>query len=131
MDPLRSRPCKVYSGDVWSVDIELIAGWLDSLDDGSLEQVVAAIELLEDRGPQLGRPIVDTVSASRHKNMKELRPGSSGRPELRVLFAFDPDRSAIMLLAGDKAGDWKRWYKKYIPLADDLFDDHLKGLRGE
>lgn len=111
--------------------IELVAGWLASLDDDSREQVVAAIELLEDRGPQLGRPIVDTVTASRHPNMKELRPGSSGRSELRVLFAFDPERSAIMLIAGDKAGSWTRWYKKNIPLADDLFDDHLRRLEGE
>lgn len=116
---------------MWSVDIELIAGWLASLDQSSREQVVAAIELLEDRGPQLGRPVVDSVNASRHKNMKELRPGSSGRSELRVLFAFDPERSGIMLIAGDKAGNWSRWYKKNIPLADDLFDDHLDTLRGE
>lgn len=116
---------------MWSVDIELIAGWLASLDQGSREQVIAAIELLEDRGPQLGRPIVDTVVASRHKNMKELRPGSTGRLELRVLFAFDPRRSAIMLIAGDKAGDWTRWYKKNIPLADELFDDHNRRLKGE
>lgn len=116
---------------MWSVDLEPIAGLLASLDDSSREQVVAAIELLEDRGPQLGRPIVDSVTASRHKNMKELRPGSSGRSELRILFAFDPERSAIMLIAGDKAGDWKRWYKKNIPLADDRFDDHLARLRGE
>lgn len=128
---MHRRPCKVYNGAMWSADIELIAGWLASLDDGSREQVVAAIELLEDRGPQLGRPIVDTVSTSRHTNMKELRPGSSGRSELRILFAFDPERSAIMLIAGDKAGDWKRWYKKNIPLADDLFDDHLHELRGD
>jgi hypothetical protein len=116
---------------MWSVDIELIAGWLALLDDDSRAQVVAAIELLEDRGPQLGRPIVDTVSSSRHRNMKELRPGSSGRSELRVMFAFDPERSAIMLIAGDKAGNWTRWYKKNIPLADDIFDDHLRKLRGE
>lgn len=113
------------------MDLEPIAEWLASLDDCSREQVVAAIELLEDRGPRLGRPIVDSVTASRHKNMKELRPGSSGRSELCVLFAFDPERSAIMLIAGDKAGDWKRWYKKNIPLADDLFGDHLARLRGE
>lgn len=113
------------------MDIELIAGWLASLDVGSREQLVAAIELLEDRGPQLGRPVVDTVNSSRHKNMKELRPGSTGRSELRVLFAFDPERSAIMLIAGDKAGDWKRWHKRNIPLADDLFDGHLGRLRGE
>lgn len=111
------------------MDIELIADWLASLDDDSREQVVAAIELLEDRGPQLGRPIVDTVTSSRHRNIKELRPGSSGRSELRILFAFDPKRAAIMLIAGNKAGNWVRWYKKNIPLADDLFDDHLRALR--
>ena len=116
---------------MWSVGIELIAGWLASLDQGSREQVVAAIELLEERGPQLGRPIVDTVVGSRHKNMKELRPGSTGRSELRVLFAFDSNRSAIMLIAGDKAGNWTRWYKKNIPLADDLFDQHIRRLREE
>ena len=123
------RPYKVYNDGVWSVDIELIADWLASLDDDSREQVVAAIELLEDRGPQLGRPIVDTVTSSRHRNIKELRPGSSGRSELRILFAFDPKRAAIMLIAGNKAGNWVRWYKKNIPLADDLFDDHLRALR--
>lgn len=63
--------------------------------------------------------------------MKELRPGSSGASELRVLFAFDPERRAIMLIAGDKAGNWERWYRKKIPLADDLFDRHLGDLRGE
>lgn len=63
--------------------------------------------------------------------MKEMRPGSSGRSELRVLCAFDSNRSAIMLIAGDKAGNWTRWYRKHIPLADDLFDDHLRELQGE
>ena len=86
---------------------------------------------LEDRGPQLGRPVVDTVSSSKHRNMKELRPGSSGRSELRILFAFDPERSAIMLIAGDKSGNWKRWYMRNIPMADDLFDDHLRRWKGE
>lgn len=114
---------------MWSVDIELVAGWLASLDQDSLEQVVAAVELLENHGPQLGRPLVDTVSRSRHKNMKELRPGSSGRTELRILFAFDPERRAILLVAGDKSGDWKRWYVRNIPIADDLFDDHLLMLK--
>ena len=74
---------------------------------------------------------MDTVVRSRHKNMKELRPGSSGRSELRVLFAFDPQRQAILLVAGDKAGNWSKWYMKNIPIADDLFDGHLKTLKGE
>ncbi|MCP3427316.1 type II toxin-antitoxin system RelE/ParE family toxin [Rothia sp. AR01] len=113
------------------MDIELIADWLVSLDEGSREQVVAALELLEEHGPQLGRPLVDTVSGSRHRNMKELRPGSAGRSELRLLFAFDPERQAILLVAGDKAGNWQRWYRQAIPLADDLFDAHLRRLKEE
>ena len=115
----------------WIVDIELIADWLTSLDGGSREQVVAAVELLEEHGPHLGRPVVDSVVGSRHKTMKELRPGFSGRSELRLLFAFDPERSAIILVAGDKAGAWKRWYRQSIPKADDLFDEHLRTLKGE
>ena len=110
---------------MWAVDVQLVAGWLRELDDDSYEQVMAALELLASQGPHLGRPVVDSVRHSRHRNMKELRPGSSGRSELRVLFAFDPARRAIMLVAGDKAGDWDRWYKKNIPRADDLFDAHL------
>lgn len=115
---------------MWSVDIELIAPWLAELDQHSREQVVAAVELLEEHGPQLGRPLVDTVTASRHRNMKELRPGSAGRTELRVLFAFDPARQAILLVAGDKSGDWRGWYQRNIPRADDLFDAHVRRVKG-
>lgn len=56
--------------------------------------------------------------------------GSTGRSELRVLFAFDSQRQAILLIAGDKAGSWKKWYKANIPIADDRFDEHLKTLGG-
>jgi hypothetical protein len=62
--------------------------------------------------------------------MKELRPGSSGRSELRILFAFDPQRRAIVLVAGDKAGIWKSWYRMNIPVADDRFDRHIARLKG-
>ena len=106
----------------WVVDVELITDWLAGLDDRSHELVIAALELLAERGPLLGRPLVDTVISSRHNNMKELRPGSAGRTELRALFAFDPQRAAIMLVAGDKQGQWKGWYDQNIPIADDLFD---------
>jgi hypothetical protein len=109
----------------WSIDIELIDEWLAALDQSSYEQVVAALELLAERGPQLGRPLVDSVVGSQHKNMKELRPGSSGESELRVLFAFDPERQAILLVAGDKSGNWKKWYQVNIPIADDRFTEHL------
>jgi predicted XRE-type DNA-binding protein len=78
----------------WVVDVELITDWLAGLDDRSHELVIAALELLAERGPLLGRPLVDTVTSSRHNNMKELRPGSAGRTELRALFAFDPQTSS-------------------------------------
>ena len=115
---------------MWIVDLNLVDAWLSDLDIDSYAQGMAAIELLAERGPQPGRPLVDTVVQSRNKNMKELRPGSSGRSELRVLFAFDPQRQAIMLIAGDKAGNWHTWYETNIPVADELFDKQLKTLKG-
>lgn len=114
---------------MWSVDLEWIGEWLMSLDKNSYEQVVAAVELREENGPQLRRPLADSIKGSTHKNMRELRPGSSGRSELRVLFAFDPERKAIFLVAGDKAGNWKGWYRRNIPLADARFDAHLTDLK--
>ena len=72
--------------------------------------------------------MVDTVMASRHPNMKELRPGSTGRTEIRVLFAFDRQRKAILLLGGDKSCDWRGWYRINIPIADDMFDEHQRAI---
>jgi hypothetical protein len=63
--------------------------------------------------------------------MKELRPGSTRKSELRILFVFDPKRQAILLIAGDKSDNWIRWYKRNIPIADDLFDEYLQKLRGK
>ncbi len=103
---------------MWEVDLELVESWLDNLDQNSYEQVIAALELLSERGPLLGRPLVDTVKTSRHKNMKELRPGSKGRSELRILFAFNFERTAILLVVGDKSRSWKNWYEKNIPIAN-------------
>ena len=113
----------------WEIDTDRIEAWLLSLDDPSYLQVRAALTRLVEDGPHLGRPLVDTIKASRHKNMKELRPGSSGQSELRILFAFNPQRKGIMLLAGDKSTKWQQWYKQAIPLADDLFDEHLAQLK--
>lgn len=110
----------------WEVDVELIKTWFSKLDTSSRAQVQAAIELLESEGPQLGRPLVDSVNGSAHKNMKELRPGSSGRIELRILFVFDPDRKAIMLVAGDKSGTWSKWYRTSIRKADQLYTEHVE-----
>lgn len=110
----------------WVIDTELIEEWLMALDDSSYDQVIAALELLGDRGPHLGRPLVDSIAGSKHNNMKELRPGSIGRTELRMLFAFDTRRRAIFLVAGDKAGNWKRWYKENLPVADERLSRHLE-----
>lgn len=95
--------------------------WFEDLTDTKQESVVAIVGLLEEEGPTLGRPAVDSIKGSRHSNMKELRPGT-----MRILFAFDPERKAILLIGGDKRDQWKRWYKENIPVADDLFDEHLQ-----
>jgi len=91
---------------------------LVSKDPGTGDLVAAAIDLLEEEGPTLGRPVVDRVKGSRVHNMKELRPGSSGRSEIRILFVFDPSRQVVILAAGDKVGAWQEWYAANIPLAE-------------
>ena len=97
--------------------------WLMSLGDDDYDSIMARIELLEDHGPGLGRPVVDSIRGSRHANMKELRAGT-----MRALYAFDPLRQAIVLVGGDKRDDWTGWYERKIPLADDLLDAHLDSL---
>lgn len=116
---------------MWEIEVALVEDWLLGLSDEDYDLVIAALSVLANEGPSLGRPLVDTIKGSRHKNMKELRPGSSGRSEVRILFAFDPRRRGILLVAGDKAGNWQRWYRKNIPIADDRFDDHLESLEKE
>jgi hypothetical protein len=92
-------------------------------------EILALSLLLEQFGPQFGRPRVDTLNGSRHSNMKELRC-SAEDGEWRVAFAFDPKRTAILLLAGDKSGvSERRFYRELIRKADDRFDAHLVRLR--
>jgi hypothetical protein len=94
-------------------------------------QILAHARLLQQFGPQLGRPRVDTLNDSRHPNMKELRL-SAADGEWRVAFAFDTKRKAILLVAGDKSGgSQKRFYKQLIAKADDRFDAHLVRLKKE
>lgn len=97
-------------------------------DPDSAHLVEQAIDLLAESGPTLGRPMVDRVNRSRHHNMKELRPGSVGSSEIRMLFAFDPKRQALIMVAGDKNGSWNSWYDRNIPIADERFDQHLDDL---
>lgn len=100
-------------------------------DPDSAELVAAAIDKLADAGPTLGRPLVDRVSSSRYHHMKELRPGSSGRSEIRILFAFDPVQQAVLLVAGDKSGDWQGWYRENLKIADDRYAEWLAGERAD
>ncbi|MGI5417762.1 type II toxin-antitoxin system RelE/ParE family toxin [Actinomadura luteofluorescens] len=76
------------------------------------------IDRLAEVGPTRGRPLVDTLEHSELRKLKELRLGSRGRSEIRMLFVFDPDRAAIFLVAGDRTGQWSRWYDEAIPLAE-------------
>ena len=85
----------------WEVEYtDEFGAWWEGLTDGEQEAITAAVAFLEERGPGLGRPLVDTVQGSRHPNMKELRPPAGN---LRILFAFDPRRTAILLIGGDKS----------------------------
>lgn len=102
--------------------------WWLSLDSGEQGTIIAAVNVLEKWGPGLGRPLVDSIHASRHSNMKELRPSTGN---LRVLFAFDPRRVAILLIGGDKTNRWRAWYRQIIPVADRLYDEHLTALEKE
>ena len=97
----------------------------DALPDDVQNELLAHALLLEQFGPQLGRPRVDTLKGSRHANMKELRFDAAGGV-WRVAFAFDPKRNAVLLIAGDKSGgDEKRFYRQLIAKADERSDDHL------
>lgn len=103
--------------------------WFAGLDGDEQIAIDSVIRLLRTFGPQLSRPHADTLKGSRHSNMKELRTGTP-TAVLRIAFAFDPNRSAILLMGGNKTGvNQRRFYKRLIELADDLFDSHLDTIR--
>lgn len=104
---------------MWEVEYtDEFAAWWKSLTPEEQSSLLASVNKLRLAGPNLGRPEVDTIKGSRYTNMKELRTQHQGRP-LRTFFAFDPRRTAILLIGGDKTGD-KRFYEKMIPIADHL-----------
>lgn len=115
---------------MWEVEYtDEFGRWWESLDEDEQESLAGSVELLQRLGPHLSRPHADTLTGSRHPNMKELRTQHRGQP-LRTFFAFDPRRSAILLIGGDKTGD-ARFYERMIPQADRLYDEHLATLRDE
>lgn len=108
---------------------EEFAAWLDTLPAALRRKVLGHVELLEQFGPNLGRPRVDSTKGSAFSNMKELRIQYNGEP-WRVLFAFDTRRNAVLLFGGNKSGN-ARWYTDSVPIADQRFRRHLANLKIE
>jgi hypothetical protein len=103
----------------------------DALPEDVQDEMLALARLLQQFGPQLGRPRADTLNGSRHANMKELRFDAADGV-WRVAFAFDPNRKAILLVSGDKSGgSEKRFYRQLIEKADFRFDAHLARVKKE
>ena len=114
---------------MWSIEqTETFEDWYYSLDDVDRENVLASMLLLQEKGPMLSRPHADTVNGSRYPNMKELRIQSQGKP-FRAFVAFDPNRTGLLLCAGDKGGNEKRFYDEMIPIADREYAAHLESLK--
>lgn len=113
----------------WEIEgTDQFARWYRELGDNQRAAISAAIDVLAEHGPATPRPTVAQVKGSRHHNLKELRPKDGN---VRVLFLFDPRRSAILLVGGDKTGQWNAWYAEMIPVAEALYDHYLDELRNE
>ena len=103
--------------------------WFESLEESQQVAIVAAVDVLRLKGPTLGRPLVDRINGSQFQNMKELRVSEGG--QLRTLFAFDSQRRAVLLVGGNKAGEWTSWYDQHISQADAIFGAHQAKLSKE
>ena len=106
---------------MWQIEMEPIKDWLDGLDKQTAYQVYAALDLLRERGPNLKRPLVGKIEGSIIGSMKELRPGSTGRSEVRILFVFDPERKAVLLVGGDKQNKWNKKNEKVSKTYQSIF----------
>lgn len=111
----------------WEVEFtDEFGSWWDTLDDGEQDSIDQGVGLLEERGPSLPYPYSSDINGSKHGNMRELRIQHRGEP-YRVFYAFDPRRSAILLIGGNKTGD-EQFYERMVPLADRIYDEHLRAL---
>ncbi len=114
----------------WDVEYtDELGEWWADLSESEQESIDSSVRLLEVKGPNLGFPHSSGIEGSKHAHMRELRVQHEGRP-YRILYAFDPRRSAILLLGGDKTGDG-RWYEVQVPKADKLYDTHIETLEKE
>ena len=114
----------------WTVEYtDEFGDWWTELSDTQQDRVAATVKLLEESGPSLPFPFSSGIKGSRHAHMRELRVQSRGNP-LRIFYAFDPRRAAILLIGGDKTGK-SRFYEELLPVADALYDTHLEELKRE
>lgn len=123
-----SYSCFCANRPDWPVAIKVtsdVRAWLRDLrrtDEATYRSVNVAIDMLAEIGPALGRPLVDTLHSSSLNNLKELRPRSGRSTAIRIIFVFDVWSQAVLLVAGNKAGDWSRWYEKAIPAAEIAYE---------
>jgi hypothetical protein len=111
----------------WEVEFtDEFASWWTDLDEDEQDSIDQGVGLLEARGPSLPFPYSSDINGSKHGNMRELRVQHRGKP-YRIFYAFDPRRSAILLIGGVKTGD-DQFYERMVPLADRIYDDHLRQL---
>jgi hypothetical protein len=122
-------------GTRWEILLlEPVNDWFLALcrdDPRTADKVEEALDELAACGPQLGRPLVDRIHTSKIHNLKELRPRVPGSAQVRLLFVFDADREAVVLVAGDKTGRWNAWYAEAIPLAEERYAAHRRASREE
>ena len=120
----------IISTMTWDVEYtDEFEAWWDTLNPGEQKAVSTSVELLKEEGSTLKSPYSSGVRGSKHDHMRELRTQHAGQP-YRTLYAFDPRRTVILLIGGNKTGD-NRWYEKFVPIADRLYDEHLEQLKSE
>lgn len=107
--------------------LDEFAAWLDAQEEDRRLRIMAHLDLLEERGPLLGRPYADTLKGSKLANLKELRVKYK-KEAIRILFAFDPKQQAVIILGGNKQTD-KRWYNTNTPIAEQLYLEHVEKQR--
>ncbi|MCL2411557.1 MAG: type II toxin-antitoxin system RelE/ParE family toxin [Treponema sp.] len=103
--------------------------WWETLDEAEQDAVDRSVGLLEEKGTSLPFPYSSNVRQSKHGSMRELRSQCKGKP-LRTFYVFDPRRTAILLIGGDKTGN-DDFYNEMVPKADKIYDEYLKEIQEE